>query len=81
MFAADKLWNIVHWTWTIQGVHRNQVAHHSWLEFFHILAHTCRLKLEHPHSSSFLEELIGLGIFYGDMVYVNINIVGFFDVL
>ena len=81
MLTTDKLRNIVHRTRAIEGVHSNQVTYHSRLEFLHILAHTCRLKLEYTDCASFLEEFVCLRIINWNVVNINADAMCFEDIL
>ena len=81
MFAANELWNIVHRSWAIKRVHGNEVAHDGGFELLHVLAHTCRLKLEDTDGASLLEEFVGLRIIFRYVVNIHIYAVAQFDVL
>ena len=81
MFALDELRNIVHRSRTIERVHGNEVTHDGWLELLHVLAHTCRLKLEDTYGSSLLEEFVGLCIVFWHVVNIHIYAVAQFDIL
>ena len=81
MFTTNKLRNIIHWTWAVERVHSDEVAHDRWFQLLHIFTHTQRLKLEDTNRTSFLEEFVGIGIFYGDMVDIHLFASCFLDIL
>ena len=73
MFTLDEVGNVVHWTWTIQRVHGNQVFKHGWVKFAQVFLHTSRFKLECAHGLSSLVELICEFVVDRNGVDVNIN--------
>ena len=81
MLTLDKVGDIVHWTRTIQGVHRDKILKCAWLKLDKILLHTSRLKLERTRGSSLTIELVGLGVVDVDMVNIKLEAVGLLDIL
>ena len=81
MFTTNKLRNIIHWTWAVERVHSDEVAHDGRFELLHVLAHTQGLKLEDTNRTSFLEEFVGIGIFDRDMVDIHLFASCFLDIL
>ena len=73
MFTLDEVGNVVHWTWTIQCVHSDQVFKHRWVKFTQVFLHTSRFKLECTHGLSSLVELICEFVVDRNGVDVNIN--------
>ena len=81
MFALDELRNIVHRSWTIECVHGDEVTHNGRFELLHVLAHTCRLKLEDTDGAALLEEFVGLCVVFWYVVNIHIYTVAQFDIL
>ena len=81
MFTTNKLRNIIHWTWAVERVHSDEVAHDGRFELLHIFTHTQRLKLEYTYRASLLEQFIGIRILDGDMVDIHLFASCFLDIL
>ena len=71
LFAGDERRDIIHWSRTVQGVHRNQVFELGRLQLFQILLHTGRFKLECTCSLSVAIQFVGCRIFQADMVDIQ----------
>ena len=71
MFTLDKVWDIVHWTRTIERIHGDKVFKHSWMKLTKVLLHTSRLKLESTNGLSTLIELVGQFVINRNLLKVN----------
>ena len=72
VLTGDERRDIIHRSRTIQGIHRNQVLKHGWLQLTKILLHTRRLKLERTNGLSSLVKFVSQRIIYRNMVEIDI---------
>ena len=77
VFAFDELWNVVHRSWTIEGIHGDEIFENCWMEFFQIFPHAGRFELECADCSAFLVEFVCQFVIDGDVVYVYVYAVCF----
>ena len=54
VLTTNKLWNIVHRSWTIQSIHGDKVFEYRRVQIAKVLLHTRRLKLEGTNGASLL---------------------------
>ena len=72
-FSIDEIGNIIHRTWSIEGIHGNEVLKHVWLEFPQVFLHTRRFKLERSNGASVAIELISGRVFNIQAIYIHSN--------
>ena len=65
--------DIVHRSWTVEGIHGDEILEHGGMQFTQVFLHTCRLKLERADGLSLLIELVGLGVIDGDRVEIHVD--------
>ena len=73
VLTVNEVGDIVHWTWTVQRVHGNQVFKGRRLQFAQIFLHTCRFELECADGASVTIELVGGIVFYVQSVHIHIQ--------
>ena len=81
VLARNKRGDIIHRTWTIEGIHGDDVLEYRRLEFAKVFLHTRRFKLEGADGASLGIESVGVGIVNGDGVEVYHLACGDADVL
>ena len=65
--------DVFHRSWTIEGVHGNEVLEGAGMEFAQVLLHAGRLELEGADGASVAIEVVGGGIFDVEQVDVDFN--------
>ena len=81
VLARNKIRDVFHRPWTIQGVHGNQVLKHSWLQRFQVFLHSCRFILEYADGVTALEQLVGLGVVQRKAVRIEVYAMAKLDIL
>ena len=79
MFPFNEGWDVFHWTWTVQGIHRNQIFKNGGFQVFQMLLHSWTFILEYADRITALKELKCLGIVQWDVFNVDFYAVLFFD--
>ena len=80
MLPVDKGGNILHGPRPVKRIHGNEVLKTVGFEIFQVFFHTGRLKLEQPRGISPGVELKGVLIIHGQVININLNSPGFFDI-
>ena len=71
MFALDEIGNIVHRSWPIERIHRDEIFENGGVELAQVFLHARRFELECADGASLLIELIGEFVVNGDGVEVD----------
>ena len=79
MLSFDKGGNVGQRSWSIEGVHGNEIGKNRRFQFSHVLLHSRTFILEDADSFPSLKKFVGLYIIYRKSICVQLNVVSFFD--
>ena len=72
VLSGNERRDIVHRSWTIEGIHGDKVLKDGRMQFTQVFLHTVRLKLEGTDGTALLIEFVCLGIVNGDSVEIDL---------